>query len=189
MTLAVFLRADIFDEVKKQAREPDKILTLQVSWDDAELLARVVEDRYVAQHDGAGPDELWTAFAPTVAGKPTREFLLWRSLPRPASDLVYICNACVLNAINRRHQRIEEQDVLAAQDDYSRFAFDALRVEGASTDELDEVLLGFAGSQPTLFKSEVISVIRAASVAATQDDEETLSRLLRANFFGIEVRR
>jgi hypothetical protein len=185
VTLAVFLRADIFDEVRKLAREPDKILTLQVEWDDSELLARVIEDRYIAQHEGATPDELWTEFfASHVGNRTTREFLLWRSLPRPR-DLVYLCNACVLNAINRRHQRIEEQDVLAAQEDYSRFAFDALRVEGSSTDELDEVLVSFAGVESSLTLDEVLGLIRGAGVAV--DDEGVLSRLLRANFLGIEV--
>ena len=91
VTLAVFLRADIFDEVRKHAREPDKITTLQVEWDDEELLARVIEDRYVAQHDGeAKGSDLWSEFfAPTVAGRPTRDFLLWRSLPHPAT--LFIC--------------------------------------------------------------------------------------------------
>lgn len=53
VSLAVFLRADIFDFVRQHAREPDKITTLQVRWDDQELLARLIDDRYVAHR---GPD-------------------------------------------------------------------------------------------------------------------------------------
>lgn len=185
VTLAVFLRADIFDEVRKHAREPDKISTLQVEWDDQELLARVIEDRYVAQHEGSSPEELWlNYFCESVSGRSTREFLLWRSLPRPR-DLVYLCNACVLNAINHKNQRIEEADVLAAQEDYSRFAFDALRVEGATSDELDDVLLQFAGAPHTMPMSEAIELISEGAESSTAD--ALFSKLLRANFIGLET--
>jgi hypothetical protein len=185
VTLAVFLRADIFDEVRKHAREPDKITTLQVEWEDQELLARVIEDRYVAQHRGSTPEELWlNYFCESVSGRSTRDFLLWRSLPRPR-DLVYLCNACVLNAINHKNHRIEEADVIAAQEDYSRFAFDALRVEGATSDELDEVLLQFAGAPHTMPVSEAMSLIADGSASSTTDD--LFSKLLRANFIGLET--
>jgi hypothetical protein len=185
VTLAVFLRADIFDEVRKHAREPDKITTLQVEWDDQELLARVIEDRYVAQHEDSDAEELWlNYFCETVLGRATREYLLWRSLPRPR-DLVYLCNACVLNAINHKNHRIEEADVLAAQEDYSRFAFDALRVEGATSDELDDVLLQFAGAPHTMPMGEALSLIEEGSASSTA--EALLSKLLRANFIGLET--
>lgn len=184
VTLSVFLRADIFDEVKRFAREPDKIRALEVEWTDSVLLARVIEDRYVSQRPGADASELWsTFFTPTVLGRPTRDFLLWRSLPRPR-DLVYLCNACVLNAINRRHDRIEEEDIRSAEEDYSRFAFDALRVEGSVTDELDAVLLGFAGWESILDEDDVGLIVQDAS---TLEVAPTIERLLKANFLGIEV--
>lgn len=185
VTLAVFLRADIFDEVRKHAREPDKITTLQVEWDDHELLARVIEDRYVAQQEGSSAEELWqNYFCESVSGQSTRDFLLWRSLPRPR-DLVYLSNACVLNAINHKNQRIEEGDVLAAQEDYSRFAFDALRVEGATSEELDEVLLQFAGAQHTMALSDAMDLIKEGSDSSAT--EALFSRLIRANFMGLET--
>ncbi|TYP89079.1 hypothetical protein BD833_103236 [Blastococcus xanthinilyticus] len=188
VTLAVFLRADIFDVVRQHAREPDKIKTLQVQWDDQELLARLIEDRYEA-HRGGGAigSELWTDFfCPEVRGMPTRDYLLWRSLPRPR-DLVYLCNSCVLTATNRRHNRIEEGDVARAEEDYSRFALDALRVEGSASDDLDDVLLEFAGADSAMPLSEVMALLEGAVSSMTA--EEAFSRLLRANFLGIEVRQ
>jgi hypothetical protein len=186
VTLAVFLRADIFDVVRQHAREPDKITTLQVRWDDQELLARLIEDRYEAHRgEGGTGEDLWTEFfCPEVRGIPTREYLLWRSLPRPR-DLVYLCNACVLTATNRRHGRIEAADVLLAEEDYSRFALDALRVEGSASEDFDDVLLEFAGADPTMPLSEVVSLLTGAVDSMTA--EEAFSRLLRANFLGIEV--
>jgi hypothetical protein len=187
VTLAVFLRADIFDVVRQHAREPDKIMTLQVRWDDQELLARLIEDRYVAHHgDNAKPEDLWDEFFCTeVNGRAVRDYLLWRSLPRPR-DLVYLCNACVLTATNRRHTRIEEADILAAEEDYSRFALDALRVEGSPSEDLDNVLLEFAGAEPTMAVSAVRTLLDDVSVGMSAD--EAMSRLVRANFLGLEVR-
>jgi hypothetical protein len=185
VTLAVFLRADIFDVVREHAREPDKIRTLQVQWDDKELLARIIEDRYVAQRgEDAQPEELWSDFfCAKVRGRPTRDYLLWRSLPRPR-DLVYLSNACILTAANHRRSQIEEADVLAAEQDYSRFALDALMVEGSSSEELDNVLFSFAGADAVMPMSEAISVI---SEVESVEPDAMLSRLLRANFLGLEV--
>jgi hypothetical protein len=187
VTLAVFLRADIFDVVRQHAREPDKITTLQVRWEDQELLARLIEDRYVAHRgDDAKAEDLWEEFfCAEVRGRSAREHLLWRSLPRPR-DLVYLCNACVLTATNRRHHRIEEADILAAEEDYSRFALDALRVEGSPSEDLDNVLLEFAGADPVMPLSTVEKLLREVAVGMSAD--EAMSRLLRANFLGLEVR-
>lgn len=186
LTLGVFLRADIFDLVRQAAREPDKITTLEVQWEDPELLARIVEDRYVFLRKGQGvPGELWTTFfCAQVHGRDTRDHLLWRSLPRPR-DIVYLSNACVLTASNRRHNRIEEEDVITAEQDYSRFALDALLVEGSTSEELDSVLLEFAGCASVLDMSEALDLITAATTKTPADD--VLSRLLRANFLGLET--
>jgi hypothetical protein len=185
-SLAVFLRADIFDVVRQHAREPDKITTLEVKWNDPELLARIIEDRYVAQRgEGTQPASLWAdLFCPSVRGKDTRSYLLTRSLPRPR-DLVYLCNSAILTATNRRHQRIEPEDIESAELQYSSFAFDALLVEGSTNEELDNVLFEFAGSAPLITQDEALALISRAAVTTTR--EEIFSKLLRANFLGLEV--
>jgi hypothetical protein len=186
VTLSIFLRADIFDVVRQHAREPDKITTLDVRWDDEHLLARLLEDRYVAHRgEEARPEELWDVyFCATVNGIPTRDYLLRRSLPRPR-DLVYLANACVLIATNRRHSRIEEGDVLAAEEDYSRFALDALMVEGSPSTELDDLLLEFAGLPPEMPLRDALDIL--ASVATGMSADEAFGLLLRSNFLGIET--
>ncbi len=186
VTLAVFLRADIFDVVRQHAREPDKITTLEVKWNDPELLARIIEDRYVAQRgEGTEAASLWAdLFCPSVRGKDTRSYLLTRSLPRPR-DLVYLCNSAILTATNRRHQRIEAEDVESAELEYSSFAFDALLVEGSTNEELDSVLFEFAGSASSMPQEEAMALI--ARVATSTSPNAIFSKLLRANFLGLEV--
>ena len=144
LTLAVFLRADIFSVVRQYAREPDKINTLQVHWNDEALLARVIEDRYVAAKDGdADPKDVWKFFfCEHVAGMPTERYLLWRCMARPR-DLIYICNSAVLHAVNARRSTVEEEDVIAAEKEYSLFAFEALLVESDPLHGLSDLLFEF----------------------------------------------
>ncbi len=186
VSLAVFLRADIFTVVRKYAREPDKIKTLQISWDDPALLARVIEDRYVAAKGaGAQPDALWTDFfCPSVEGMDTRAYLLWRCLARPR-DLVYLCNGAVMSATNARRSLIEAADVRQAEREYSQFAFEALLVESDPHAGLSDLLIEFAGCSSTLSREQVDSTMSAAGHAG--DEEARLSELLRASFLGIEI--
>jgi hypothetical protein len=60
--LAIFIRADIFDRVIKDAREPDKIAHHRMKWDDPELLLRLVEERYQASRLGNKPNEMWDKY-------------------------------------------------------------------------------------------------------------------------------
>ena len=56
--------------------------------------------------------------------------------------MVYMCNAAVMAAVNGRHDIVEEDDILAAEMNYSQFAYEALLVEnGITVGQLDSVLL------------------------------------------------
>ena len=106
LTLAVFLRADIFSVVRRFAREPDKIKTLQVRWTDPALLARVIEDRYIAAKDGdAEPKDVWNFFCAEVSGLVTEEYMLWRCLARPRDLILMQCGGspcCQRSALHCR---------------------------------------------------------------------------------------
>lgn len=183
VTLAVFLRADIFSMVIRHAREPDKIETLQIKWSDPRLLARVIEDRFSAgKEDAAGG--VWTElFAPEVKGIPTRDYLLWRTLPRPR-DLINLCNGAVMSAVNNRNVSVQEDDILAAEEGYSRFAFEALGVESDPDAGLGDLLYEFAGMNATLNPDQVRAVL---SSAPSLNADEVISTLLRSSFLGLET--
>ena len=85
LTLATFLRSDIYAHLQDRAREPDKIPNAVLSWDDPQQLLRVIEQRFLAARpEGADPEELWTRFlCSVVSDRPTKEHLTWRALPRP----------------------------------------------------------------------------------------------------------
>jgi hypothetical protein len=141
----LFLRSDIHAAMIRFARERDKLPVRRLTWEDPELLRRVVEERFLASGaQVAFPGEIWDRyFAPTVEGAPTREYLMQLILPRPR-DLIYLVKAALQFAINRGHTRIEEKDLTSGILQYSRFALDSLLVEAAPRIRgIEDLLLNF----------------------------------------------
>jgi hypothetical protein len=188
VSLAVFLRSDIYIHVARAARERDKLPVRELLWEDPELLLRVIEDRYLASRGSGygGGVTVWDYFAPTVEGTPTKEWIMERINPRPR-DLVYLCNAAITNAVNRRHDIVEERDLIDAESDYSHFALDSILVEGeVSLPSLEDVLYQFAGAPSILNEEEVLATIGGVPDAKGRE-EEFLTALRDLLFIGIEV--
>jgi signal transduction histidine kinase len=189
LTLAVLLRSDIFARVVRAAREPDKIPFTRLVWDDHEVLLRVVEERYVAARDGeANPEDLWSNyFVPRIGLNSTKDHILKRILPRPR-DLVYFCNAAITTAVNRRHERIEADDIVGAEKIYSQFAFEALLVEDEATGmPLETLLYQFAGLTPLVTGADLEDILNAAEVPPG-DHVRAIESLRVLSFLGPEVR-
>ena len=188
ITIAVFLRSDIFFKIKSVAREPDKINSYKLSWDDPELLSRVIEERFTALHAGnVVPNEIWKRyFCETVKGVVTKEFFFKRSLPRPR-DLVYFIKAAVATAVNRRHPIVEENDILDAEKQYSQFAIESLIVESdLAASLLESLVFEFIGSSPQLTAEEVKGSILKVGVQS-EAVNGIIDSLCNLRFIGVEV--
>jgi hypothetical protein len=186
--VAVFIRSDIYQQVEMRAREPDKLPVTRLLWNDPDQLLRVVEERYEAarQRPGSG-SEMWTRFfCARVRGQRTRDYLAWRVLPRPR-DLVYLCNAAITAAVNRGNERIEVADIEEAEQLYSNFALDVLRVEGlALMCELDDVLLEFLEAPATMSVREAEKRIARVSGMGSSAGE-AVETLVQLSFLGWEL--
>lgn len=187
VTMAVFLRSDIYDSLKRFAREPDKIGVATVHWNDEELLARVLEERYAAnkvQRRNGKVFDMWSEiFDAEVRGLRTRDYLMWKVLPRPR-DLIYLANEALTTAINRKHHRITASDILFAEEQYSRFAVEALLVESeAEAFDLDATLFRFAGLNATFSEDELTNLL-----ADVPRGNEALQWLVQSSILGIETR-
>lgn len=188
VTLTVFLRSDIFAYVRGRAREPDKIKITEIEWRNDQLLARVIEDRFVAgRPSGTSRDELWSGyFCPTVGGISTRDYILSRVQRRPR-DVVYLANFAVSHASNFRHHLVEESDILEAEKVYSRFAYDALIVEGlALVHDLDTVLIEFAGESPIVTMADLKRILESAG-RIDESGDLVVKALRQLGFLGLEV--
>jgi hypothetical protein len=188
LSVAMFLRSDIFYHVMMAAREPDKIGHTLLTWEDDKLLLRVLEERFVKFHATAiSSDEIWNRyFCRAVRNKPTATYLIERSLKRPR-DLLYFVKAAMENAVNRGHGHVEESDILQAEKQYSQFALSTVIVENiVAVPVIESILYEFAGRSPVLALSEIFNCMSRAKV---EDGEvqSIITQLCLATFLGIEV--
>lgn len=187
-TLTAFLRSDIYSYVRDHAREPDKITTAEIEWRDKTLLARVLEDRFLAARtDSSKASDLWDQyFVSQLGGVPSKDYILGRVQPRPR-DLVFFANAAVAAATNSKHALIGQDDVDRAEVAYSQFAYEALLVEGVAVGiDMDGLLMNFIGEADVLSRSEIQTILIDGGVNAN-DIEERLDLLRQNGFLGIEV--
>ena len=187
-SLAIFLRSDIFYRIREVAREPDKMPFSLLRWDDTELLCRVIEERFSSSFNPpVNSDVLWKEyFCPTVNEMPTRKYITQAILKRPR-DIIFLVNEAVTTAINRKRIRIEEEDILKAEKQYSQYAFDSVKVENTLPDiNLENVIYEFVGRPAVLTKSEVLECLRTASITEKMI-EPTIDVLHDLTFLGLEI--
>lgn len=188
LTVAVFLRSDIYTYLRREAREPDKLPISSVKWDDWGALKMVLESRFLeSELSPATADELWNKyFCPTVSGVGLQDFLRKVSLPRPR-DIVFFCNAAVGRAIDRGHETVLEEDFLSALGDYSQYAFEALLVEnGVTVPEMEDALLAFLDAPEIATRAERAAALGALGLA-DERIEPLLEKLTAMSFFGLET--
>lgn len=185
---AIFLRSDIFEKVVASAREPDKLAYTRLRWDDPELLLRIIEERYVASHGTeSDPSVMWRKyFCPHVKDIPTREYLTERILKRPR-DIVYLVKAAVSFAVNRKHDRVEEKDVLDGEKQYSQYALDSILVEnGVTIPQLESVLFEFVGCRAVSPEEDVKRLVSKAGIP-TKNIDDVVDHLVKLSFLGVEI--
>lgn len=189
LTVAVFLRSDIYNYLVREAREPDKLPISTISWRDSQTLLSVIEERFLASQPGTSDsNELWDRyFSADVKGMPTPEYISRLVLPRPR-DIVYFCNSAIGRAIDRRHERVMEEDFLAAEETYSRYAYEALLVEnGVTVPEMEDALYGFLGSSEILTTDRAEAAMCEAGIAPERCST-LLSKLISMSFLGMEIK-
>lgn len=187
-SLALFLRADIFHRVMKVARERDKIVYSQMKWNNSELLLRVVEERMSASVDKPySSHELWSHFMCERVGKlETKNFILAQIIQRPR-DLLFFVKAALAHAVNCRHERIQEGDLLVAEAQYSKFAIDSILVEDNQTSgKLESLLYEFAGMNAILTTKEVKNCLQRNKFDDSEQ-ENIIDLLCTLSFLGPQV--
>lgn len=188
LTVAIFLRSDVYNYLRAAAREPDKLPISTIAWRDPDVLMRVLEERFLASDaTPANAAQLWDRyFCKTVRGVPTKQYLAYTVLPRPR-DLVYLCNAAVGWAVDRQHDQVMEDDFLSAEAMYSQYAYDALLVEnGVTIPEIRDGLLGFLGAPSEMSTKEALSALSAAGIPENRL-RPVFEKLVAVSFFGLET--
>jgi hypothetical protein len=186
-SLILFLRSDIYAAIIRFAHERDKVPVRRMSWDDPSLLLRVLEERFMKSGlNLQTPDEIWQQFfSATVRNRTARQYLTETVLPRPR-DLLYLVKTALRFAINRAHSRIEEEDLLSAELEYSHFALNSLMAENAGQiQKLEKLLTQFALSSEIITELDLLACIERADVKERPSD--VVEFLCELAFLGMEV--
>jgi hypothetical protein len=188
LTLALFLRSDIFNEVLKHASEPHKLVPTRISWGDRDALLRVLESRLSFSLGRNLPrDELWDSlFCSEVDGTPTRDFLFNNILPRPR-DLIWFARTAIAEAQNRAHSSVEEEDILSARMQYSLYALRQVIDEGSQTvASLSSIMACFLGAPAVVTRDFILDAAKESG-ASEEGADQIITLLVAMGFLGVEV--
>jgi hypothetical protein len=188
LNLIVFLRSDIFSYIAAQAREADKLPYTRINWEDKNILCRVIEERFInAIGKNISSEQVWQKlFTPRVRDTLTREYIISRIIPRPR-DIIFFCKAALSQAINHNHSVIEEDDILQAEEEYSKHAFDSLKTEvDVEIEGFENLLYEFAGEHKIVTRSKIENYLEKFGIS--NDKYDYFIRILcELTFIGVEI--
>lgn len=188
LSLSLFIRSDIYASVSAMAREPDKLPVKRINWPGEVPLLAIVEARYAASREQTPVHgELWEKyFCTTVGSERTVDWILRVCLPRPR-DILYLCKAAIDHALSVGNPVVQAADLLAAERQYSLFAFEAATVESQHrVPRIDDVLIEFAGASTSLPTDQVQAILTTAGIE-TRHFESTIDVLRDVSFLGVQT--
>lgn len=192
VSLCVFIRADIFEMVLQQAREPDKIQFQRISWDDRHRLRVMADSRLLAaaglSSDEVSPDVVWRRFfAESVFGTNIHDFIFAVILPRPR-DLLYFLRSAISAAVNRRHEKVEESDLLKAEEDYSEFVYQSVFVElREKLPHFEAIVEELMGSHAIIDEAQLRAAIAKGLGGSDKGIADVVEALALSSFLEIDV--
>ncbi len=184
LSLIIFLREDIFALMEQYFPERDKLQISRISWDDEEILLRVIEERI----RGDDNVDIWAKyFCKTVNQQKVKEFIVSNIIPRPR-DIITLVKQALGNAVSRKHVLIEEKDLIDALVEYSKFALDTLITElvPAYTD-IRKFLYELSAESEILKRSELEEAMQNVGIM-DENRDELIKMLCKMSFLGVEIK-
>ena len=188
LSLIIFLRSDIFSHLYSVANEADKINYSVLGWNDSILLKRVIEERFLHKLGSKyTPDYVWSdIFVKTVDYIETDHYILKKIIPRPR-DIIYFCKSALSYAVNRNHTKINKEDLLTAEEEYSNYAYRSLIAELKPVFEnAEKYLFEFIGLNSIVTKDELQAYWKKENLSIENTDI-LFQHLVRSLFLGVEV--
>lgn len=182
----VFLRNDIYEHLLKETRDKGKDTQIVLDWSDPEAFKQLVANRMA---DSLGTtsdfDALWPRlFASQVGVEESFRYILARTLMRPR-DLLNFLHRAVEIAVNRGHDKVSEDDIVAARVVYSEDLLLSTAFE--LTDVFPDVpdpLYVFLGCPVAMRKEDVVARLSEAGIDDA-DLEDAVSFLTWFGFLGV----
>lgn len=183
----VFIRRDVYDLLVDLTPDRGKESYVNLDWSDPELVKELLLRRFRYQApelDGAFEDVWSKLFDPHINGESSFAYMLSRTFLRPR-DILNFVRKCLQIAVSRNHSRVEQDDVRAAEHQYSQDLLDELRYEMRDVfPGCPDLPLAFMGMKGALSWKEIRERLAAIGVPEEMLDE-VRRLLLWFSFLGI----
>ncbi len=161
-----FIRNDIYQHLILEPADRGKETAAVLDWSDGDVFKQLLARRLSSSFDGELEfDNLWSQFFPShVKGEDSFQFILNRTLMRPR-ELLRFVRECIDVGINRRRQKLTEDDILQAEKAYSSDALVDVCLEMKDVgSEFSNIPYAFIGSPFVLSKQDVMTRLINADV-------------------------
>lgn len=184
VSITVFLRKDVFDVIRRESSEPDKLSSSEIDWGaNRAVLLEIVQRRIMSSlGSGATAEEAWQRFFPLeIAGQKLSEYVLSSVFHRPR-EVLYFFRVAIESALRRGEVKLEGQDFRRARNEYFFHVLRGLVAEsGFKYSEIEDLVLSFyACREPMEYKTVKRCVVDARKGEAKVD--EIINELCRVGF-------
>jgi hypothetical protein len=184
----VFVRNDIYQHLLLDPADRGKETAVELDWGDPELFKEIIRRRIIQSTGSDLPfEQLWAIFFPTHVGSEIAfEYMLRRTLMRPREILRFAREAIDV-AINRRHDKVMEDDITFAEKAYSEDALVDMVFDFADVKpEYGNVPYAFIGAPVTMSRGELERRVADARVPA-EEVGAIIELLLWFGFIGLYI--
>jgi hypothetical protein len=188
ISAVVFIRNDIYQHLILEPADRGKETPVILDWNDAELLKDVVTRRIAQSADlELRFDEIWaTFFTPHVRGEDSFQYVLNRTQMRPR-EVLHFVRECIDTAINRRRDKVSEEDILQAEKSYSADALVDVTLEMADVKpEYGDAPYAFIDAEAVLSRQQVEELLTNAGMKKAELGE-IIDLLLWFGVLGVYV--
>ncbi len=182
----VFLRKDVYDLLVDQTPDRGKDAAVNLDWSDVELIKRLLMRRFETSAQLSGDfSEAWALLCDThVRGTDSLRYVLERTFLRPRDILSFVRQAVQI-AVSREHERVEEDDFIEAEKNFSEAMVNDLKHEMRDVFPLyTDIISAFRKSSRSLTYEDVRLTLLCAEVPEMQVDP-VLETLLWFGFLGV----
>jgi len=165
-----FIRNDIYQHLILEPAERGKETAALLDWNDPEVFKQMLARRLSWGLKGDMDfDTLWAQFFPShVKGEESFQFILNRTLMRPR-ELLRFVKECIDVGLNRQRQRLTEDDILQAEQNYSSDALIDVCLEMRDVSaKFGDVPYAFIGSKVVLSKADATNRLEDAGIKSEE---------------------
>ena len=187
----VFLRNDVYELLVQETLDRGKESRVSLDWTDSDYLRELLRRRIV--YNGLDPkmkfEQAWNQICTShIHGEDSADFLISRAIMRPR-NVLNLVNHCKSNAVNLRHEKINEDDIQKALEIYSEDVSNEIGLEIRDVfPEAEDVLYRFIGSHARLSLSKIQEYLNEPGIPSNIHIK-IIEILLWFGFMGVVIQR